>query len=103
MKKELNLEWRKNGKEKTKAIDREKFLNLMDSVKAYYQYDNEFSTKIAKIIPDIEVLRIDFDVNATKEDPFIIYYYVSDPTRGNTLTIKRRHKVVWSILESLCV
>ena len=102
MKKELNLEWRKGGRERTKAIDREKFLDLLNAVKAYYYDDNEFSTKIAKIIPDIDVLRIDFDVNATKEDPFIIYYYATAPTKANTLIIKRRHKVVWSILESLC-
>ena len=98
MKKEaIILKWNKNGKEFSKQIDREKFFNLMCSVKSAFEHDNQVSKFFCEIIPEVEWIKIYKDRNEQIDIPFIEYEVPGQD--HHFLEILRHHRIVWSILE----
>ena len=92
--------WRENGEKHEKQISRKNLLELMDSIKENFYWDNEISTILVKMIPQIVSIEIDKDRNNEKDVPFI--YCKLDNNEGKLIEIIRHHKIIWSILNKLC-
>ena len=98
MKKEpIIFEWYDKGenKKKIKEVDRKEFFDIMYSIKKGFPNDNQVSTVLCDIIPDVSTIFIDKDRNQQIDVPFIYY-----DLNGNqkVLEIIRYHKIIWSIL-----
>ena len=61
--------------------------------------DNEISKKLTEIIPQVDKIFINNDINETQDVPCIAYCTDGEE---QLIKIKRRHKIVWSILNKYC-
>lgn len=96
MSKKIGFIWKEKGKKYENEVDRELFKNLMEAVKASFDWDNEISTKILSYIPNLECIEIDKDRNEQRDVPFIVC-----KMQNNTkemIEIRNCHKIMWSIL-----
>ena len=84
-----------------KKIDRKDFLAIFDGLAKGFEEigDNEISKKMVEIIPEVDEIFVNQDVNETQDVPSIAYYI-----NGNVqlMKIMRRHNIVWSILNKYC-
>lgn len=87
----------KGGNKYCKDIDRQKFYDLMNSVKLAFEYDNRISKFFCEIIPEVNWIEIHKERNDQLDVPFIEYNI--DGVSHHILEIKRHHKVIWSILD----
>lgn len=88
--------WKQKGKEYKNEVDRELFKNLMEAIKASFDWDNEVSSKLLSYIPNLECIEIDKDRNQQRDVPFIVC-----KMHNNTkemLEIRNCHEIMWSIL-----
>lgn len=90
------LEWVEKNQTHQKQINRQDFYDIMNSIRKGFYDDNEISTIFVGIIPDLVFLSINKDRNSQKEDPFV---YCKTTKEEKTITIKRYHKIIWSILD----
>lgn len=91
-------ELEKTEKEFDKAAITEVFDNL--ATRFDELNDNEISKQILKHLPETKEIFINEDYNAWQDEPFIVFVYKNNDRK--MLRIKRRHKIVWSILKSYC-
>ncbi len=99
MREEIIFIWKENGKECIKEIERKEFYNLMDSIKKSFSDDNEISSKLVEIIPNLVSITIDKERNIQLEVPFIVCNF-GDATK--IIEIKRYHKIIWAIFNKYC-
>ena len=94
-------EWTENGKEHQKEVCREDFYAMFDGLARGFEKigDNEISKKLIKIIPEVDKLSINIDMNETQDVPSIVYWTNGD---RQLLKIMRRHEIVWGILNKYC-
>lgn len=109
MKKEnIILIWKENGRKYQKEIERQKFYNLMSSIKDAFA-ENDISAQLTELVPNLVSITIDKDRNAEKDVPAIYCQYEDkagedDIRQEDTryIAIKRYHKIMWGILDKLC-
>ena len=95
------LSWKNSGQEYLREIDREDFYYIfLGLAKGYDKIgDNEISKTMIKIIPEVDKIFINKDINETQNIPFI-ECYINE--KICILKIMRRHRIVWSILTDHC-
>lgn len=93
--------WKKDGEEHKKEISRKDFYDMFDGLKKGFAKsgDNEISKKMVEIIPEIEEIYINKDINETQDVPSVVYTINGEK---KMLKIMRYHNIVWSILEKYC-
>lgn len=93
--------WKKDGEEHKKEINRKDFYDMFDGIRKGFAVlgDNEISKSMVEIIPEVEKIFINQDINETQDVPFIVY-----TINGNEklMKIMRKHNIIWSILEKYC-
>lgn len=87
--------WTDDGIEKEKEIDRDKVYAVFDGLTKGFADDNKISKQLITIIPTVDVIAIDKDLNTTQDVPFIVAY-IGDEIK--VIKIIRYHKIVWTIL-----
>ncbi len=94
-------EWIEEGKDYQKEVDRKAFYSMFEGLaKGFGKIgDNEISKKLVKVIPKVDKICINKDLNDTQDVPSIIC--TTNGTR-NLIKIMRRHVIVWSILNKYC-
>ena len=95
--------WKENGKVYQKEINRADFFAMFDGLAKGYKNmgdnANEISKKLANIIPEVDRIFIDMDNNETQDVPSVQYLIKG---KDQLLKIRRRHRIVWSILNDYC-
>ncbi len=93
--------WRKDGKDYQKEVNRVDFYSMFDGLAKGFEKigDNEISKKLTEIIPQVDKIFINNDINETQDVPCIAYCTDGEE---QLIKIKRRHKIVWSILNKYC-
>ena len=97
---EIKLEWKQGGKEYSKMISEKDISYYMEGFKKGFELDNEASTRILAVLPNVKMIRIDKDINGVIRDPFI--FYVNDCGHSDIIKIRRVNRLVWFVLNSLC-
>jgi hypothetical protein len=86
-----------NGKKYQKEVNRQKFYGLINALKnGVSNNDNQISTILVGIIPEVDFIMINYDRNDDLQDPIISYQTGEDDEQ--VIEIKRCHKIIWSIL-----
>lgn len=98
-KEEITFIWKENGKEHIKEIERKEFYELMKSIKKSFSDDNEISSKLVKVTPNLISIIIDKDRNSQKDTPFIT---CECDDGSKIIEIRRYHKIIWAILNKYC-
>lgn len=93
------LKWVEKGKKHKKLICREKFLAVFEGIAIGFSDDNEISKKLVELIPYLEEIKVNKDLNETQDVPFITYKVNGEK---GIIKIIRYHKIVWSILNKFC-
>lgn len=93
--------WRKNGNDHQKEISREDFYAMFDGLRKVFEKigDDEISKKMVEIIPELDKIFINQDVNETQDIPGIVYTING---KEKLMKIMRRHEIVWSIFNKYC-
>lgn len=93
--------WIREGEEHKKEISRKDFYDMFDGIKKGFEVlgDNEISKSMVEIIPKVDEIFINEDINKTQDVPFIVYT-IND--EKEIMKIMRRHNIIWSILERYC-
>ena len=91
----FKLKWVSLGKAGQKFLDREEVLKVFEGLKNDYTDNNTISKKLLEILPELEWIKIDKDINATQKVPFITYGMYG---KTGFLKIPRYHRIVWGIL-----
>jgi hypothetical protein len=90
------IKCKENGMEYQKEIDREKFFNLISALKnGVSNNDNQISTILVGIIPEVDIIMINRDRNDDLQDPIIC---CQTGKKEEVVEIKRHHKIIWEIL-----
>ena len=93
--------WISHGKRYQKEINRQDFLTIFEGLEKGFEKigDNEISKKLVEIIPMVDEIFINQDINATQDVPTVVYYI-----NGNMqlMKIMRRHEIIWAILKRYC-
>lgn len=99
MKDKIQLKYVARGKCYIGEIEREEIFNWMKEISEKFK-DNEVSTKLVKLIPNMVKMQINKDINETKDVPFITY------ENGNgeelVVNIMRNHHIIWGFLDHYC-
>lgn len=72
------------------------FIKQMENIRDTYVKDNEFSSKLVKVLPFVAEIRIYEERNKEVDIPFILLVK-RDNTR-EAIRIPRRHEIIWGIL-----
>ena len=83
-------------------ISKKRIIEVFKNIAARFEEmdDNEISKKILELLPEARSILINDDINKDKDVPFIVVQMANREKK--IIEIKRRHKIVWSILESYC-
>lgn len=100
MKDNIQLIYVVKRKEYKGEIKREEFLNWMKDISERFKGNNEISTKLVELIPEIKEIKINKDNNEAQDDPFILYY--KKDGKECMLRIKRCHHIIWGFLNYYC-
>ena len=92
----ITLRWVKKSKKHSKEISKSEMLVVFEGLAKGFADDNEMSVKLIDIIKKADMLSLNKDIMQSQDTPFVAYNIggVAD-----ILRIRRRHKIVWSILE----
>ena len=85
------------GKQKEGIIKRNEFLEIMEYFKNTYPSNNEVSSKLVPVIPEIDTILINKRV--ARDTPFIVYVIDS---KLYWLDINANHRKIWSCLDDYC-
>ena len=93
--------WTKDGMDYQKEIDREDFFDMFEGLKNGFQRigNNEISKKLVIIIPEVDEISINHDINETQDIPYITYKIHNEV---QLIKINRLNNIVWSILDKYC-
>ena len=85
------------------GIDRILFLDQMQRFAIWQSPDNNHSDaqKICKLIPELETIRINYDIIETQDVPFFEYTTYSN-VEASVFKLKRPCKTIWEILQFYC-
>lgn len=93
------LKWKREGVYYQRQLEKRPVYSLFEQIMKRFTDDNEVSTKLVEIIPDISHLIIDWDSNTTRDARSIDYVIEG---KKDILQIKYHHKIVWENLEKYC-
>lgn len=93
------LKWVEKGKKQKKFVNREKMLAVFQGIAIGFSDDNEISKKLVELIPYVEEIKINKDLNETQDVPCITYKVNGEK---EIIKIIRYHKIVWAILNKYC-
>jgi len=93
------LEWIEDGEKNRKEINRQEFLYLMEGIKNAFFDDNQISSMLVELIPNLITISINKDRNEQKDVPSI---YCVCEKEERQIDIIRYHKIIWSILNHYC-
>lgn len=93
--KKFKLKWIAKGNHGCKLLEREEVLNVFKGLAQDYPDNNTISQKLLEVLPELEWILIDKDINATQKIPFITFGLCG---KTRFLKIPRHHKIVWGIL-----
>ena len=96
---EITFICKKEGVTKIKEVEREEFYKLMKSIKNSFSDDNEISTKLVELIPDLTSITVDVERNSHLSIPCIYCVHNGETER---IEVRRRHTVLWSIFDKYC-
>ena len=96
---EVKLIWKQGGKLYSKMISENDISYYMEGFKKGFDLDNEASTRILKVRPDVKEIRIDNDINEYVRDPYI--FYTKTNGYSDIIKIRKRNKLVWFILNDV--
>lgn len=99
MKDVIQLEYIKNAQKRQGQINREDFFNHMKYLAETFE-NNENSSKLIKLIPEMTYITINQDINQTQDVPFIQYKLTDDEIR--ILKILRTHRIIWAFIQHYC-
>lgn len=90
------LRWVRKSKKYSKEMEKNEMLVVFEGLAKGFSDDNEMSVKLIDIIKKADILSLNKDIMQSQDTPFIAYNIggVAD-----ILRIRRRHKIVWSILD----
>ena len=90
------LTWREeNGDWKVKLVDREKFVNLISSIRDGCTDNNVVSTKLSEILPEMVMIRIDKKRNAENPESPMIECFTHEKVK--MIKIPNIHTIMWGI------
>ena len=72
----------------------------MESVKRAFSDDNEISSILVELIPNLDLILINKDRNNQKDIPSI---HCVGEKGEKEIDIRRYHKIIWAILNRYCV
>ena len=92
----------KNYKMSCNKISKNRLMEVFKNIVIRFEEmgDNEISKKILELLPEAKSILINDDINKDKDVPFIVVQMKN--REKHIIEIKRRHKIVWSLLESYC-
>ena len=93
------IKWIERNEHYQKVLDRQEVMAVFEGLAIGFSGDNEISEKLVEIIPEVEEIKINKDINATQEIPCITYVING---KVEVLKIIRYHKIVWAILNKYC-
>ena len=100
MKETITMRWIRDGKPAEREVNRDELFAKFKELVEGYQDNNEISRELCLLIPDLEQIRIDLDLNQTQDTPCITYK-IHNGIFG-FLRILRHHKIVWNTLHEYC-
>lgn len=100
MKETIRLKYVVKGTTYYGKINREQFIQHMAGIAKMFEDNNEISTKLVQLLPNIVYIKINQDLNDTQDVPYIIYGSVDKKT--NVLRIRRNHRIIWAFLQRYC-
>lgn len=92
----VTLRWVKKSKRYFKEMPKQEMLVVFEGLAKGFSDDNEMSIKLIDIIQKAELMSLNKDIMQYQDTPFITYNIGG---ASDILRIRRRHKIVWSILE----
>ena len=93
------LKWIEKGKKHQILVSREKMLAVFEGIALGFSDDNVISKKLIELIPYVDEIKINKDLNETQDVPCITYMINGE--RG-IIKIIRYHKIIWAILDKYC-
>lgn len=97
---DIKLVWVQNNSRGEKLINRQRFIDIMASIKAGFDDNNEVSTELCELAEDVVEIRINKDRNDEMDTPFIIC--LNEEGKTQMYKISRRHRIMWEILNGYC-
>lgn len=89
--------WREgNGDWKVKLVDREKFVNLITSIRDGFTDNNEVSSRLSEILPEVVMIRIDKKRNAENPESPMVECFTYEKVK--IIKIPNIHTIMWGIL-----
>lgn len=83
------------------TINRQEFLNHMNYLVEEFPDNNEIAKKLVRLIPEMNHILINKDMNDTQDVPFV-YYKLDGSSEGHILKILRFHSIIWGFFERYC-
>jgi len=93
------LRWIENKEKHEKEIDRQLMFNLMEAIKNGFDDDNQISSIMVELIPDLVSIEINRDRNEQLAVPMICCVKEDEEI---VVKIIRHHKIIWGILDKYC-
>ena len=81
-------------------INREEFFSWMSDIAKRFEGNNEISTKLVEVIPSMVKMKINQDLNETKDVPFI--QCENETGEIKAIQIRRHHRIIWGFLQHYC-
>ena len=92
----VTLRWVRKSKRYFKEMPKQEMLVVFEGLAKGFSDDNEMSVKLIEIIRNADMLSLNKDIMQSQDTPFITY---NIDGVVEVLRIRRRHKIVWSILD----
>lgn len=92
----VTLRWVRKSKRYSKEMPKQEMIVVFEGLAKGFSDDNEMSVKLIDIIKKADMLSLNKDIMQSQDTPFIAYNIGG---ASDILRIRRRHKIVWSILE----
>lgn len=97
----INLKYVTKERTYSGTINREEFYSKMEELKIKNPDNNEISTKLCVLIPDMYSMTINQVVNDTQDVPHISFKFEQDGDIS-MLRIGRNHTKIWNNLRDYC-
>lgn len=91
-----------NNQLRIRSKSKQQMIAIMQSIKKNYPDNNEISTKMCDLLPDMYSVLINEDRNnSCPENPIIVAYLVNE-TKFKVINIKNSHKIIWAHIKEWC-
>lgn len=90
------------GKVYSMELDREKFMNSMNTYIQKFPFCSENAQNFRKIIPEMESLEISQLIIDSQDVPFVVYTTINGNGEKEMLRFRNTYRLIWSYFISLC-